>query len=126
MLLEMLIRTSNKYTSKMGVTQQEVINIEMPYRISKADIDKIADILPDAYVLDDNGETVEVVLQGAIDSQTAAKIFSVVNEDNIEEYRKARRQQFLDEVREVQSFKTNVKKRALCAIVNDAVNSIRS
>lgn len=98
----------------------------MPYRISKADIDNIADILPDAYVLTDGGETVEIVLQGSIDRQTAAQICSVVNEDNIEEYRKERRQQFLDEVREVQSFKTNVKKRVLCAIVNDAINSIRS
>lgn len=98
----------------------------MPYRISKADIDNIADILPDAYVLDDNGKTVEIVLQGSIDCQSAAQICSVVNEDNIEEYRKVRRQQFLDEVREVQSFKTNVKRRVLCAIVNDAINSIRS
>ena len=98
----------------------------MPYRISRADIDNIADILPDAYVLADDGKTVEIVLQGSVDRQTAAQIFSVVNEDNIEEYRKERRQQFLDEVREVQSFKTNVKKRVLCAIINDAINSIRS
>ena len=96
----------------------------MPYRISKSDIENIADILPDAYVLDDNGRTVELVLQGAVDPQTAAHVCSIVNEDNIEEYRKERRQQFLDEVREVQSFSTSLKKRVLCAIVNDAINSI--
>ena len=102
------------------------INITMPYRISKSDIENIADILPDAYVLDNNGDTVEIVIQGAVDPQTAAQICSVVNEDIIEEYRRERRQQFLDEIREVQSFKTNVKKRVLCAIVNDAINSISS
>lgn len=102
------------------------ININMAYRISKADIKNIADILPDAYVLDDNGETVELVIQGSVDPQSAAQIIHVVDEDSIDQYKKNKRQQFLDEVREVRSFKTNVKKRALCAIINDAINSIHS
>ena len=105
--------------------QHKVINIFM-YRISKSDIENIADILPDAYVLDDKGLTVELVLQGSVDPQTAAQIFTVINEDNIEEYRRERRQQFLDEVREIQSFSRNVQRRVLYTIVNDAINSISS
>ena len=95
----------------------------MPYRISKSDIENIADVLPDAYVLDDNGKTVELVLQGSVDPQTAVSIAVVVDEDNIEQYRKEKRQQLINEVREVQSFKCNVKKRVLCAIINNAVNN---
>lgn len=94
------------------------------YRISKADIENIADILPDAYVLDDKGDTVELVLQGTVDPQTAACICTAINEDSLEEYRRERRQQYLDEVREIQSFSRSVKKRALYTIVNDAINSI--
>ena len=96
----------------------------MSYRISKSDIELIADVLPDAYVLDDNGETVELVLQGTVDPKSGNCIATVVNEEKLDEYRKARRQQLLAEVREVQSFKTNVKKRVLYAIINDACNSI--
>ena len=95
----------------------------MPYRISKADIENIADVLPDAYVLDDNGKTVELVLQGSVDPKTAVPIAIVINEDNIDEYRREKRQQLINEVREVQSFKCNVKKRVLCAIINNAVNN---
>ena len=95
----------------------------MPYRISKADIENIADVLPDAYVLDDNGKTVELVLQGSVDPKTAVSIALVVDEEKIDEYRKEKRQQLINEVREVQSFKCNVKKRVLCAIINNAVNN---
>ncbi len=100
--------------------------MSMPYRISKSDIELIADVLPDAYVLDDNGETVELVLQGTVDPKSGNCIATVVNEENLDEYRKARRQQLLAEVREIQSFKTNTKKRVLYAIINDACNSIHS
>ena len=96
----------------------------MPYRISKSDINKIADVLPDAYVIENGGETVEIVLQGAVDPTTANPIVHVINEKNIDEYQKAKRQQFIEEVREIQSFKSSVMKRVLCAIVNDAVHRI--
>jgi len=95
----------------------------MPYRISKSDIENIADVLPDAYVLDDDGKTVELVLQGDVDPQTAVPIAVVIDEEVIEEYRKEKRQQLINEVREVQSYKCNVKKRVLCAIINNAVNN---
>ena len=98
----------------------------MPYRISKSDIEKIADVLPDAYVLENGGETVELVLQGVVDPTTANPIAQVIDEEKLEEYRKAKRQQLINEVREVQSFKPNVKKRVLSAIVNNAVRSIQS
>ncbi|KKL85695.1 hypothetical protein LCGC14_1952130 [marine sediment metagenome] len=94
----------------------------MAYRISKHDFENIADVLPDAYILDDNGNTIELVLQGVVDPQTANPIATIIDE----EYRKEKRQQFINEVREVLSFKTSVKKRALCAIINDAVNSLHS
>lgn len=45
---------------------------------------------------------------------------------NIDDYRKAKREQLLAEVREIQSFKSTVSKRVLYAIVNGAVNSIHS
>lgn len=96
----------------------------MPYRIHKSDIQKIAEVLPDAYVLDEHDDTVELVLQGNTDPTTVMPIAHAVNEDGLEEYRKVKRQQLIDEVREVQSFNTNVKKRVLTAIVNDAVRSI--
>lgn len=96
----------------------------MPYRIRKKDIEKIADVLPDAYVIEDGGNTVELVLQGHTDPKTATPIAHAVDEGVLEEYRKAKRQQLIDEVREVQSFNTNVKKRVLAAIVNDAIRSI--
>ena len=96
----------------------------MPYRISKSDIKKIADVLPDAYVIENGNETVEIVLQGAVDPTTANPIVYVINEKNIDEYQKAKRLQFIEEVREIQSFKSSVKKRVLCAIVNDAVHRI--
>ena len=95
----------------------------MAYRISKSDIENIADVLPDAYVLDDDGKTVELVLQGDVDPQTAVPIAVVIDEEVIEEYRKEKRQQLINEVREVQSYKCNVKKRVLCAIINNAVNN---
>ncbi len=96
----------------------------MPYRISKSDINRIADVLPDAYVIENGGETVEIVLQGVVDPTTANPIAHVINEKNIDEYQKAKRLQFIEEVREIQSFKSSVKKRVLCAIVNDAVHRI--
>jgi len=96
----------------------------MPYRISISDIKRIADVLPDAYVIENGGETVELVLQGAVDPTTANPIAHVINEKNIEEYQKAKRLQLIEEVREIQSFKSSVKKRVLCAIVNDAIHSI--
>lgn len=96
----------------------------MPYRIRKRDIEKIADVLPDAYVIENGGDTVELVLQGNTDPTTATPIAHAVDEGELEEYRKAKRQQLIDEVREVQSFNTNVKKRVLAAIVNDAIRSI--
>ena len=105
----------------MGDTT-EIINITMAYRISKNDFENIAEVLPDAYILDDNGDTIELVLQGVVDPQTANPIAIVVDE----EYRKTKRQQLINEVREVLSFKTSVKKRVLCRLINDAVNSIRS
>ena len=46
----------------------------MPYRISKSDIKRIADVLPDAYVIENGSETVEIVLQGAVDPTTANPI----------------------------------------------------
>jgi len=96
----------------------------MPYRISKSDIENIADVLPDAYVLDDNGKTVELVLQGSVDPKTAASIAVVVDEEKIDEYRKEKRQQLIEEVREVQSYtRCDIKKRVLCAIINNAVNN---
>lgn len=96
----------------------------MPYRISKSDIKKIADVLPDAYVLENGGSSVEIVLQGAVDPTTANPIAEIVEEDALEEYRKVKRQQLINEVQEIQSFNTNVKKRVLAAIVNDAVRCI--
>ncbi len=95
----------------------------MAYRISTSDIENIADVLPDAYVLDDDGKTVELVLQGDVDPQTAVPIAVIIDEEIIEEYRKEKRQQLINEVREVQSYKCNVKKRVLCAIINNAVNN---
>lgn len=92
----------------------------MPYRISISDIKRIADVLPDAYVIENGGETVELVLQGVVDPTTANPIAYVINED----YQKAKRLQLIEEVREIQSFKSSVKKRVLCAIVNDAIHSI--
>lgn len=96
----------------------------MPYRISKADINHIAEILPDAYVLGENGETIELVVQGAVDPQTALPVAVAINEDNIDEYRKNKRRELLEEVRQVQAVKTNVKKRVLSAIVNNAIRSM--
>ncbi len=96
----------------------------MSYRISKSDIKRIADVLPDAYVIENGSETVELVLQGAVDPTTANPIAYIINEKNIDEYQKAKRLQFIEEVREIQSFKSSVKKRVLCAIVNDAVHRI--
>jgi len=101
-----------------------IINTPMPYRISKTDIENIADILPDAYVIEINDDSLDLVIKGDVDRKSAARIFSGINEDKFDSYRKERRQQFLDEVHEVRSFKPNVKKRVLCAIVNDAINSI--
>lgn len=96
----------------------------MPYRIRKKDIEKIADVLPDAYVLENGGDTVELVLQGHTDPTTATPIAQAVKEGELEEYRKAKRQQLIDEVQEIQSFNANVKKRVLVAIVNNAVRTI--
>lgn len=96
----------------------------MSYRISKSDFKRIADVLPDAYVIENGSETVEIVLQGAVDPTTANPIAYVINEKNLDEYQKAKRLQFIEEVREIQSFKSSVKKRVLCAIVNDAVHRI--
>ena len=98
----------------------------MAYRISKSDIEHIAAVLPDAYVLDDDGKRVEIVLQGGVDPKSAMPLVVAVNEENVDEYRKQTRQQLLNEVREVRSFKANMKKRVLCRIVNDAVNSINA
>jgi hypothetical protein len=96
----------------------------MPYRISRSDINRIADVLPDAYVIENGDETVELVLQGAVDRTTANPIAHAINEENIEEYQKAKRLQLIEEVREIQSFKASVEKRVLCAIVNDAIRVI--
>jgi len=96
----------------------------MPYRISISDFKRIADVLPDAYVIENGNETVELVLQGAVDPTTANPIAHVINEKNIEEYQRAKRLQLIEEVREIQSFKSSVRKRVLCAIINDAVHSI--
>ena len=98
----------------------------MPYRIRKSDIDRIADVIPDAYVIDNAGDTVELVLQGNTDPQTVFPVAQAFNEDRIDEYRKAKKQQLIDEVQEIQSFNTNVKKRVLAAIVNDAIRSIHN
>lgn len=113
--------STNKYcTIKIRVIQQAPINILMAYRISISDIKRIADVLPDAYVIENGDETVELVLQGAVDPTTANPIAYIINED----YQKAKRLQLIEEVREIQSFKSSVKKRVLCAIVNDAVHRI--
>jgi hypothetical protein len=96
----------------------------MPYRISKSCIRKIADVLPDAYLLENGDESVEVVLQGYVDPKTATSIVEAIDEDKLDEYRKAKRQQLIDEVEEIRSFNASVKKRVLAAIVNDAVRSI--
>jgi hypothetical protein len=49
-----------------------------------------------------------------------------IDEEKIEDYLKTKRQQLIEEVREIQSFKASVEKRVLCAIVNDAVRSIHN
>ena len=95
----------------------------MAYRISKSSIDHIAEVLPDAYVLNNDGKVVELVTVDQTE-QAAYPVAVAVEEENIDQYRKEKRQRLIDEVREVQSFKPNVRKRVLCAIVNDAVNSI--
>ena len=98
----------------------------MPYRISKQDIERIADVLPDAYVLENGGDSVELVLHSHMDPQTATPIAEVIPEEKVEEYSKNVRQQLIEEVREIQSYKCSVQKRVLYAIVNDAVRSIHT
>ena len=98
----------------------------MPYRISKRDIERIAEVLPDAYIIENGGDSVELVLHSAVDPQTATPIAEVIPEEKIDEYSQTKRQQLIDEVREIQSFKTSVHKRVLAALVNDAVRSIHS
>ena len=63
-------------------------------------------------------------LEGIVDPTTANPIAHAVNEENIEEYQKAKRLQLIEEVREIQSFKASVDKHVLCAIVNDAIRVI--
>jgi hypothetical protein len=98
----------------------------MPYRISKADIEKIADVLPDAYIIENGGESVDLVLQGSVDPTSVNLLAQAIDEEKIEDYLKTKRQQLIEEVREIQSFKASVEKRVLCAIVNDAVRSIHN
>lgn len=93
----------------------------MPYRISRSDINRIADVLPDAYVINEGDTAMELVLQGNVDPTTANPIAHVVKEDYVQE--KAKKQQLIEEVREIQSMKT-IKKRVLYAILNDAIYSI--
>lgn len=92
----------------------------MPYQVTRTDIENIVSVLPDA-VMDDTGDI--VIIQ---DRENCQPVMVAVNLERVEEERKAKRQQLLQEVREVQSFKANVKKRVLCAIVNNAINSIHS
>ena len=64
---------------------------------------------------------------GAGDQCTAAAILvlaEAIDEEKLDDYRKAKRQQLIDEVQEIRSFDSCVKKRVLAAIVNDAVRSV--
>lgn len=98
----------------------------MSYRISKTAIKNIAEVLPDAFVIENGNDVVELVLQGEVDPSAVSPIAIVVDEDSIDEYRKTKRQQFIDEVREVQSLKHNISKRVLSSIVNSAIRSIHT
>ena len=85
---------------------------------------KIADVLPDAYILENGEESMELVLQGHVDPTTVNPIARVINEESVDEYQRVKRRQLIEEIREVQSYKTSVPKRVLCAIVNQALRSI--